>query len=473
MREVVEAKRLTDRQIPQTVDDPAWQTADRFYVPLVGQIVLRPRWFSPRVDGIWVQSLHDGQDVALLVSWTDPSESPDPVWTEYAQQIIETMGPGDEGAATEPGGPDQLVVQFPQALARGMERPYFLQGDTRRPAYTWTWRSGVVGAIESTARGLGTAAPHGEQHLRAASQYTDGQWKVLILRALDKAGDEDLAFPVGQPVPMAFQVWDGDNGESGNQGAVSTWYFLFLQQPTPVAVYVAPPVALALTLLLGRICGPASPALGRGKGARGSRRSRTFGRREHLDRRRRHEMSDRSFAGRHAPLVVALFALAGCGGGESGGAASGGGDAAPMESPVDAATAGHVSAAVTFSGTAPVMAEIDMASEATCAAKHTTTPMEESFVAGAGGGLANVFVYVKEGLESLQFPTPTSAVVLDQDGCLYQPHVLGLQVDQDLTIRNSDGLLHNINATPTENRGFKTGASRSSWIPTNRSPWRK
>ena len=253
VREVVEAKRLTDRQIPQTVDDPAWQTADRFFIPLVGQIVLRPRWFSPRVDGVWVQALHDGQDVALLVSWTDPSESPDPVWTEYAQQIIETMGPGDEGAATEAGAPDQLVVQFPQTLSGGMERPYFLQGDARRPAYTWTWKGGVVGAIEGTARGMGTDAPHGEQHLRAAAQHASGQWKVLILRSLDTGDDEDLAFPVGQSIPMAFQAWDGDNGESGNQGAVSTWYFLVLQQPTPVAVYVAPPVALALTLLLGVI----------------------------------------------------------------------------------------------------------------------------------------------------------------------------------------------------------------------------
>ena len=251
VREVVEARRLTDRQIPQSVDDPAWQTADRFYIPMVGQIVVRPRWFSPRVDGVWVQALHDGQDVALLVSWTDPSESPDSAWAEYAQQIIETMGPGDEGAATAPGAPDQLVVQFPQELSGGMERPYFLQGDSRRPAYTWTWRSGIVGAIESTARGMGTGAAHAEQHLRAAAQFADGQWKVLILRALDTGGDEDLALPVGQPIPMAFQVWDGDNGESGNQGAVSTWYFLFLHQQTPVAVYVAPPVALALTLLLG------------------------------------------------------------------------------------------------------------------------------------------------------------------------------------------------------------------------------
>ena len=144
-------------------------------------------------------------------------------------------------------------------------------------------------------------------------------------------------------------------------------------------------------------------------------------------------MSDRSFAARHMPLVVALLALAGCGG-DSGGSA-GGGDAAPMESPVDAATAGHVSAMVTFSGTAPMMAEIDMASEATCAAKHTSTPMEESFLAGAGGGLANVFVYVKEGLESLQFPTPANAVLLDQDGCMQRHRV----VDQDRLVRASVG----------------------------------
>ena len=175
-------------------------------------------------------------------------------------------------------------------------------------------------------------------------------------------------------------------------------------------------------------------------------------------------MRDRFFGVRHAPLVLALFALAGCGGGESGGA-SGGGEAAPIESPVDAATAGHVSATVTFSGTAPVMAEIDMASEATCAAKHSTTPTEESFVAGSG--LANVFVYVKEGLEGLQFPTPSGSVVLNQDGCTYLPHVLGLQVGQDLTIRNADGLMHNINASPTENRPFNV--SQPVNMDTNRS----
>jgi len=177
-------------------------------------------------------------------------------------------------------------------------------------------------------------------------------------------------------------------------------------------------------------------------------------------------MSDESFGARHAPLVVALLALTGCGGGEPGGT-GGRGDAAPMESPVNAATAGHVSTTVTFSGTAPRMAEIDMGGEEACTSKHATPPTEESFVSGSGGGLAGVFVYVKEGLEGLQFPIPTTAALINQDGCMYLPHVLGLQVGQNLTIRNSDGILHNINASPTENRPFNL--SQPVNMDTNRS----
>lgn len=154
-------------------------------------------------------------------------------------------------------------------------------------------------------------------------------------------------------------------------------------------------------------------------------------------------------------FVTALLAVAGCGGGEGGGSgASAGGESAPATSPVDPATVGHASGMVTFSGTAPAMAEIDMSDEAVCASKHAMTPTVETVVVGDGGGLANVFVYVKEGLEGMDFPIPSEAVVLDQDGCMYRPHVLGVQTGQDYTLKNSDGIMHNINASPTENRGF-------------------
>jgi plastocyanin len=153
-----------------------------------------------------------------------------------------------------------------------------------------------------------------------------------------------------------------------------------------------------------------------------------------------------------APTLM-LLVMAGCGGGDGGGGEAGGDMA--MDNPVDAATAGNIAGSVVFEGMAPSMDMIDMSEESTCAAKHSSTPMVQEVVVNSNGTLGNVFVYVKEGLESLMFPTP-GPVLLDQNGCVYLPHVLGVMTGQDITIRNSDGLLHNINASPDINRGFNS-----------------
>lgn len=146
--------------------------------------------------------------------------------------------------------------------------------------------------------------------------------------------------------------------------------------------------------------------------------------------------------------------VSGCGGGSDSGGEAPGGAAAVVEHPVDAATAGSINGTVTFTGTPAAPEPIDMSEEAACADVHTMPPTRARAVVGADGGLANVFVYVKEGLDpSLRFPTGTAAV-LDQAGCIYEPHVVALSTGQELTVRNSDPVLHNVNATPTENRGF-------------------
>jgi plastocyanin len=164
----------------------------------------------------------------------------------------------------------------------------------------------------------------------------------------------------------------------------------------------------------------------------------------------------RDLRGLVAPSLVAV-ALTGCGGGggdaEGGAEAEGGAPAAEVPFPVDAATAGNVTGTVNFTGTAPANEAIDMAEEPTCASEHTTPPTRETVVA-SGGKLANVFVYVKEGLDaSLRFPAGEGQT-LDQDGCVYEPHVIALSAGEQLTVRNSDGVLHNVNATPSTNRGF-------------------
>ncbi len=153
-----------------------------------------------------------------------------------------------------------------------------------------------------------------------------------------------------------------------------------------------------------------------------------------------------------APVAI-LGVTVGCGGGDAPAGGGGGGDAAPAEMPFDVATAGNISGTVMFEGTPPPPEILDMTSEASCAEQYDGDPTQ-SFVTVADGQLANVFVYVKEGLEGMDFPVPAESPLIDQAGCEYLPQVLGVMTDQPLTIRNSDGLLHNINASPTVNRPF-------------------
>jgi len=160
------------------------------------------------------------------------------------------------------------------------------------------------------------------------------------------------------------------------------------------------------------------------------------------------------------------FGLAACGGGESPptgtdaepAAGTEGGAEAPAApegaSAVDPATAGSISGKVTFSGSAPANEAIDMAGEADCASQYTSEPSQETYVVGGDGSLGNAFVYIKDGLGDMAFPAPSEPVVLDQKGCRYHPHVMGVQVGQPLQIVNSDPVGHNIHPVPKENRGF-------------------
>lgn len=152
--------------------------------------------------------------------------------------------------------------------------------------------------------------------------------------------------------------------------------------------------------------------------------------------------------------VLAIAVAAACGGDADGGDdAATGGEQAAAEPLVDPAEAATISGVVNFEGAAPENEAIDMTAEPECADDHSGTPRKHTVVT-SDGKLANVFVYVKEGLPDRSWPTQGGAQTLDQQGCMYQPHVLGLQTGQTLEIKNSDGILHNINANPTENRGF-------------------
>ena len=153
-------------------------------------------------------------------------------------------------------------------------------------------------------------------------------------------------------------------------------------------------------------------------------------------------------------LVIA--AAAACGGGGSEAPAEMAEPAAAAAPALDPSAAGNVMGTITLEGTAPAAEEIRMNSDPACVAEASETTTEY-FVVGDSGGLGNVFVYVKEGLEGQTFPPATGTVELQQDGCRYIPHVFGIRVGQALSIVNSDPTLHNIHATPASNEEFNTG----------------
>ncbi len=119
---------------------------------------------------------------------------------------------------------------------------------------------------------------------------------------------------------------------------------------------------------------------------------------------------------------------------------------------VDPATAGNIKGKVSFAGKRPAVKPISMDAEAACEKLHDKPVDGSGFAVGKDGGLANVFVYIKSGLEGKAFEAPKEAVVLDQRGCMFVPRVIALQARQTLTVKNSDPVSHNIHPNPQNNR---------------------
>jgi hypothetical protein len=124
---------------------------------------------------------------------------------------------------------------------------------------------------------------------------------------------------------------------------------------------------------------------------------------------------------------------------------------------VQLVSAAEITGKVTLKGTPP--AEKPIAMDAACGKLQPNAITTRHHVVGADNGLANVFVYIKSGLDGKKFDVPTETPLLDQVGCEYTPYVLGVQVDQKIKIRNSDAVLHNVHATPRNpaNKEFNFG----------------
>ena len=161
-------------------------------------------------------------------------------------------------------------------------------------------------------------------------------------------------------------------------------------------------------------------------------------------------------------VLAGSLAFFGCGGDKpaetaktDASAPAGGGTATP-----DEANGGTVTGKVSFAGDAPKMATLDMSAQPKCEAAHKGTPVKaQEVVVNGNGTLRNAFVWIKSGLPDKQWAVPSAAVTLDQNGCMYAPHVIGIVAGQNIEVKNSDPINHNIHPQPNVNPDWNESQS--------------
>ncbi len=123
---------------------------------------------------------------------------------------------------------------------------------------------------------------------------------------------------------------------------------------------------------------------------------------------------------------------------------------------VDAAA--QIKGKVLFEGTPLKRSAIKMTQDAVCETLHDKPVGTQKVIFNkASGTLGYVFVYVKQGLEGKEFPVPETPVKLNQEGCVYKPHVFGVMMNQTVEIWNSDNTTHNVHVLAKTNRELNTG----------------
>jgi mono/diheme cytochrome c family protein len=273
----VVGSRYTEEALPTTIDDPKWNEQALHFVGLGGQITRKPQNFNRRADGLWVKSFYNNEEIAFFLEWDDRTESraegdklPPPFNVAdltvpvayYASkhvfnEVMPGLYPNWKSLPQPVTYNDAVAIQFPakwESFYGTPERPFFIHGDDKKPVDLWKWESS--GAVVAYT-GHGIDGKTGEDKIAArqaalkaeGAQFKDGVWRVILKRSLktdDK--DHDVQFEVNKYIPIAFQAWDGDNGEAGAKMALSAWYYVVLQPLTPTKAYVYPFVAIILVV---------------------------------------------------------------------------------------------------------------------------------------------------------------------------------------------------------------------------------
>ena len=208
---------LTDGALPK--DDPmssAWDSVQPSEFKLSPQVHWQDRIQEVTVKSVKVRGVHNGEDLAILLEYQDPTED-----------------------AADASGLEFMVGEKMAHFAHGQEMLQVEGG----PVNIWYWKNENGKAIDMSAKGFKTLRVQDQQDVSATGAWQDGTWRVVFSRPLQTGDEQDAQIQPGKWVSVAFAVWDGvvgeDGGvkEKGSQKAVSSWWSIRAEPPPDNTIY--------------------------------------------------------------------------------------------------------------------------------------------------------------------------------------------------------------------------------------------
>ena len=263
------AVKKIEGKLPETADDPAWEQSDQIDVWLTGNVLIKPRWQNIKIDMVHVKALFNEEEIVFRMQWNDRFEDRTHDGHNDMHQTDKTK-PGETGNTQtyvpiydktkyNPGTyRDGLMLQFPNKIPVGMTKPHFLNGSSGNSVNLWWWRADYDKdpskgrpVLEMNATGFKKAfkvQPDASQEITHQAEYKDGIWTLVMKRKRFTDNKRDIKFEAGKFIPIAVNAWDGFNKDIGMQKSISTWYFVYLEKPMEMKVYL---IALGAIVLVG------------------------------------------------------------------------------------------------------------------------------------------------------------------------------------------------------------------------------
>ena len=228
--------------LPVNPDDKFWSSIDAYYFPLGRQVIQGDKAYLPAIDDVTVKAVYNSEEIAFYIHWDDTrvdaalikktlvEESPAPPLPPEFR--VEEGEEEEEEVRDAQKLPDAIAIQFPIKSNPNGTKPYFLNGDTDHPVNLWKLDTGSMHAVEINARGMKNWKPQANagQNLSAKIIYRYGRYSAVIKRKLATNDKEnDTQFVPGVKIPIAFNAWDGTQGDTGSKKSISSWFQLVLE----------------------------------------------------------------------------------------------------------------------------------------------------------------------------------------------------------------------------------------------------